>query len=320
MITIDRDQFASLVPYPLLMEQLEQIFVGDCRCPSRTHHSFSVDGGADGTLLLMPAWTNQGFLGVKIAAVLPGNRMRGLPSVTAQYLLMDAADGRWLALMDGGELTARRTAATSALAADRLARPDAERLLIVGTGRLARHLARAHRSVRPSLRVEIWGRKPDAAAEIADELRREGSDVDAAPDLAAAAARADIISCATLSHEPLIKGEWLKPGVHLDLVGSFTPAMREADDEALRGAAICCDTRDALHESGDLAEPIKRGVIEPGHIVELASLLRGKHPGRTSAGERTVFKSVGCAVEDLAAAMVAYREHREGHHLSHQLT
>jgi ornithine cyclodeaminase len=311
MITIDRALVANLVPYPLLIQQLEQIFISDCRCPSRTHHEVSLGGTAAGTLLLMPAWTSRGFLGVKIAAVLPGNHSRGLPSVTAQYLLMDVTDGEWLALIDGGELTARRTAATSALAAGRLARPDAERLLIVGTGRLARHLARAHASVRPGLRVEVWGRRFAAAVDIADELRREGIEAVGAPELAPAVARADIISCATLSHEPLIRGQWLKPGVHLDLVGSFTPAMREADDEALRGAIIYCDTRDALHESGDLAEPLEHRVIEAAQILELAALLRGELPGRTSAEERTVFKSVGCALEDLAAAMVAYEAHQE---------
>ncbi len=311
MIIVDRDQVASLVPYPLLIQQLEHIFVSDCRCPSRTHHEVSLGGAAAGTLLLMPAWTSRGFLGVKIAAVLPGNHSLGLPSVTAQYLLMDITDGEWLALIDGGELTARRTAATSALAADRLARTDAERLLIVGTGRLARHLARAHASVRQGLRVEIWGRRSAAAADIADELRREGIDAVAARELAAAVACADIISCATLSHEPLVRGEWLKRGVHLDLIGGFTPAMREADDEALRGATIYCDTREALHESGDLAGPLERGVIEADQVVELATLLREEHPGRTSVEERTVFKSVGCALEDLAAAMVAYRAHQE---------
>jgi alanine dehydrogenase len=311
MIILGREQVASLLAYSPLVQALEQLFVGDCRCPPRTHHDISVEEGREQTLLLMPAWTRSGFVGVKIAAVSPDNRMRGLPSVTAQYLLMDAADGTWIALIDGGELTARRTAATSALAADRLARADAERLLIVGTGRLSRHLARAHLSVRPLLRVEIWGRTPGAAAEVADELRGEGVHASAASDLAAAAARADIISCATHAKQPLIRGEWLKPNVHLDLVGSFTPAMREADDEAVRGATICCDTLDALHESGDLAGPIACGLVEPGRVVELAALLRGEHPGRSSGDEKTLFKSVGCALEDLAAAMLAYRTHRE---------
>lgn len=161
MIRIDHEQVARLLDYRSLIDKLDQLFVEGCTYPPRAHHRVPVSGKPDATLLLMPSWSSDGFLGVKIAAVFPGNREVGLPSVSAEYLLMNATDGTPLALIDGSELTARRTAATSALAADLLARSDARSLLVVGTGRLSRHLARAHLVVRPHLEVTIWGRNPD---------------------------------------------------------------------------------------------------------------------------------------------------------------
>lgn len=307
MIRIDHEQVARLLDYRSLIDKLDQLFVEGCTYPPRAHHRVPVSGKPDATLLLMPSWSSDGFLGVKIAAVFPGNREVGLPSVSAEYLLMNATDGTPLALIDGSELTARRTAATSALAADLLARSDARSLLVVGTGRLSRHLARAHLVVRPHLEVTIWGRNPDSAAAVAADLRRDGINAGPAADLATAAALADIISCATHATRPLVRGDWLKPGVHLDLVGSFTPQMREVDDVAVAGARVCCDTLDAVHESGDLLGPVEQGLLARESIAELAGLLRGDRPARKSASEKTLFKSVGCALEDLGGAMLAYR-------------
>ena len=209
--------------------------------------------------------------------------------------------------MDGRAITLWRTAAASALAAGYLAKPNASRLLIVGAGALAPYLIRAHATARPISEVEIWNRDASKAEHLAARL--DGAlRVRAAPDLEAAVRRADVISAATLSTEPLIKGAWLQPGTHVDLVGGFTPKMREADDDCVRKASVFADTRaGASKEAGDLVQPLQAGVITEKDIKgDLFDLCRGLHPGRARADEITFFKSVGTAIEDLAAAVLVY--------------
>jgi ornithine cyclodeaminase len=225
-------------------------------------------------------------------------------------MVFDATTGVPLAAIDGQSLTVLRTAAASALAADYLARADASTLLMVGTGQLAPALVAAHATVRRLSRIMVWGRNPTKAAALADRLRGDGFDATAAADIEGAARRADVISCATLAHEPLVRGAWLKPGAHLDLVGAFTPAMRETDDEAMRRAHIFVDTREgALAEAGDVIQAIAAGAMTAADIAgELSELCRGTVSGRRHDQEITVFKSVGTALEDLAAAeLVAER-------------
>ena len=213
-----------------------------------------------------------------------------------------------LAAIEGGELTARRTAATSALAGKYLARADASEMLVVGTGRLSVNLMQAHAITRPLETFRIWGRNHQNAEKIAAEARALGLNAAACHDLEAAARSADIISCATLSSEPLIRGGWLKPGAHLDLVGAFKPTMRESDDEAVTRASLFVDTFDgALKEGGDIVQPLTNGIIARDDIrAELAELVSGTHAGRQSNNEITLFKSVGAALEDLAGAILAY--------------
>jgi alanine dehydrogenase len=298
---------ARLVPSRLLAA-LERMFRDGCTAPVRHHHAVEVPGEADATLLLMPAWRAGEYLGVKLVTIFPGNSDRGLPAVSAGYLLMDGRSGAVLALIDGGELTAKRTAATSALAARFLARSDARTLVVLGTGRIAGELARCHVAVRPTLeRVLVWGRSPAHAATLAAELVRDGVAAAPAADLAAAVAAADILSSATLATEPLIRGDWVRPGTHVDLVGGYTPAMREADDALIGKARVFVDTRGgALTEAGDLVVPVARGVLDADAVVELRGLCRGEHAGRRLPAEVTVFKSVGAALEDLAAAILVY--------------
>jgi alanine dehydrogenase len=270
-------------------------------------HAHDLQG--DGSLLLMPAWSPDA-LGVKLVTVMPGAAARGAGTVQASYLLLDRHTGMPIALIDGEALTLRRTAAASALAAQHLARPDAERLLVVGTGRLAPWLAQAHVALQPDLaHVEVWGRNADAAEDVVEALREEGIDAEVALDLRAAVERADLISCATTSREPLLRGAWLREGTHVDLVGGFRRDMREADDAALQRSRVVVDTyTGALAEAGDLTQPIARGVITREHVVaELAQLLRGEVRGRLSDADITLFKSVGTALEDLAAARLVCR-------------
>lgn len=292
----------AALPFGRLVAALRDLFAEGCEVPPRHVHQLP---GV--TSLLMPAWQPGGFYGVKVVNVAPGNAARGLPGLHASYLLHDAATGVPLALIDGDVITARRTAAASALAADFLARPDARHLLVVGAGRVAALLPEAYRAVRPIGRVSVWARRPEAAAALAAQWRAQGFDAAPAADLAAAVRAADIVSCATLATAPVVHGAWLAPGSHLDLIGSFTPAMREADDDAFRGATIAVDTEEALQKSGELLEPMAHGVFAPADVrATLAALCRGEATGRRSAEERTVFKSVGTALEDLAAAMLAH--------------
>lgn len=216
--------------------------------------------------------------------------------------------GQLLAIIDGAELTARRTAAASALAADYLATKDARRMLMVGAGRLSQNLIEAHAAIRPISEVTIWARDPRKAEATAAQIDLPGIRISVASDLEAAACEADIISCATLSSQPLILGDWLKPGAHLDLVGAFKPSMRETDDRAVSRAEIFVDTREgALTEGGDLVQPIERGIITAASIrADLADLAKGRHAGRSSDQAITLFKSVGAASEDLAGAILAY--------------
>jgi alanine dehydrogenase len=299
----------AALPFRQLVEALRDMFAKGCEMPVRHHHTVKVPGEPDATLLLMPAWQEGGYIGVKTVTVFPGNSARGRMAVNASYALMSAATGETLAMIDGGELTARRTAAASALAADYLARKEASHLLVAGTGRLALNLVEAHSSVRPIRRITIWGRDQGKAEDVAARAAALGFEAKAAENLEAACAEADIVSCATLSPVPIIKGEWLRPGVHVDLIGAFRPDTRESDDEAVRRSSVFVDTRaGATSEAGDIVIPIRTGVLKADAIAaDLHELARGLHIGRTAEAEITLFKSVGAALEDLAGAILAYK-------------
>lgn len=301
---VSSETLNAKLDYPSLIAALKRAFAADWTVPVRHHHAVPIPGEPDQTLLLMPAWEGGKSVGVKLVTITPGNGARNLPAVQGIYLLLDGATGVPKVLMEGTTLTVRRTAAASALAASFCARKDATLHLMVGAGALARPLIEAHRAARPIQRTLLWARKPEQAEAKAADLAKAGIAVEVARDLEAAARQADIISCATLSAEPLIRGAWLKPGAHLDLVGAYLPELRESDDEAVRRATLFCDTRGgALKEGGDLVQPLKAGVIQESSIAaELADLCKGKHPGRTRDDEITLFKSVGTAIEDLAAA------------------
>jgi ornithine cyclodeaminase len=296
----------AALDFPALIEALEQAFRGGLEAPPRHHHALPVSGEPDATHLLMPAW-GQGALGVKIVNVFPGNGARGLPAVQGVYVLQSGRTGETLAVLDGSRLTLWRTAAASALAAKRLARADAARLTLVGAGALAPFLARAHASVRPIRAVTVWNRRPEGARALAARLAEEGFAARASEDLQAAIEGADVISAATLSTTPLIRGAWLKAGQHVDLVGAFSMSMREADDLALQRARVFVDSPSALTEGGDVAQAIASGALASSAVVaDLAALARGA-PGRGADDEITLFKSVGASIEDLAAAQLVWR-------------
>jgi ornithine cyclodeaminase/alanine dehydrogenase-like protein (mu-crystallin family) len=306
----------AALAYPGLVDVLQIAFRQGAIAPPRHHHALTLEGRPEATLLLMPAWEvgSPGsqfagrYLGIKSVTVFPDNAGRGKPAVLGSYLLLSAETGETLAVMEATRLTAWRTAAASALASRFLSRPDASCHLMVGAGALAPHLVRAHASVRPIREVAIWNRSPDRARTLAASLEPLGLQVSVADDLEAAVRRADIISTATLSAEPLIYGAWLVPGTHVDCVGAYKPNMRETDDEVVRRARVFVDTRaGALREAGDILQPLAAGVIGQEAVLgDLFELCRGTAQGRRSEGEITLFKSVGAAIEDLAAAISIY--------------
>ena len=300
---------ATALPYPALIEQISTLFASGLTAPLRHHHTLPNPQGQANTLLLMPAWQGiQGYGGVKIVNVTPDNAERGLPAVAASYLLFSETTGEHLALLDGSVLTARRTAAASAVGARYLANPQAKTLLIIGAGRVACELPEALASLFPLKKIIIWNRSPARAHDLLNSLQAlQRWEIELVSDLSNAVAESDIISCATLAQEPVLLGKWLQAGQHVDLIGSFTPQMREVDDTALQRAHVYIDTEAALKESGDLLIPLQQGILKTsdirGSLYELCKLHQTQHDPNTI----TLFKGVGHAVEDLAAAIVAYQ-------------
>jgi ornithine cyclodeaminase/alanine dehydrogenase-like protein (mu-crystallin family) len=308
MKIIDAEHTRRALPFDRLIPALRDMFVAGCEVPLRhTHALQSATDGPPRTVLIMPAWQQDRYLGIKTVTIFPDNAALGLPGLFSTYVLYDARTGEPLAQIDGNEITSRRTAAASALAASCLAHPDASSLLVIGCGRVGSLLPEAYRAVRPIDRVTVWDRDESTAAALAARLRAQDIDADVAQDLAAAAAGADIVSCATLATQPVVQGAWLRAGGHLDLIGSFTPQMREADDACFRDARLFVDTEEALMKSGDLLGPMSRGVFAAGDVAgTLADLSSGKVRAGSAGGGRTVFKAVGTALEDLAAAILVF--------------
>ena len=304
MKVFDAAAVAAATPYAELIEALRLAFVAECTAPVRHHH----ETAPATTLLLMPAWTGH-FTGLKTVTVKTDNAALGFPVVQASYLLIDNRSGAPVAVMDGTELTRRRTAAASALAASYLARKDCRTMVMVGAGALARHFVRAHAAVRPIERVFVYSRTLSHSEAVARDLAAEGFEARAVSDLEAAVGEADLISCATGSQEAIVMGRWLKPGQHLDLAGAYKPTMREADGLSVKRARVFCDTREgAASEAGDLLQAAAEGQFAMSDIVaELAELCRGHHAGRDRRDDITLFKSCGTAIEDLAAAEMVFK-------------
>lgn len=297
---IDADTVRRLTPMPALIAALHAAFAARTELPPRQVLGLPDDG----SLLIMPAWQQGGDIGVKVVTILPQAR----PAVKGTYLLMDGKAGGLKAILDGTMLTLRRTAAVSALVADKLARRDARTLLMIGTGALAPHLVEGHAAVRELDRVLIWGRDAARAASLADSLSRAGIAAIATDDLDGAVQRADIVSAATLATAPLIKGRLLKPGSHLDLVGAYLPEMSEADPACFEGAMVCVDSRAAARvEAGDILQAVEAGSFALDDIAaDLNELCRGTVAGRPDDRRTTIFKSVGLSIEDLVAAELVY--------------
>ena len=309
MLALDAAAVRQATPWNELMDAIARLLIdGRASVPQRGIHDVGLPDGGTGALLVMPAWVDRELLGVKAVTYYPSNAGTDVPTISAGYLLFDGQSGQLSAVLDGDELTLRRTAAVSALAADRLARADARRLLVVGTGNLAPNLALALAAVRDFDTVEVWGRSPERAAATAQHLVDYDVPAEPVASLDDAVGRADVITCGTGATSPLIRGDLVRPGTHIDLVGAFRADMREADDAAVMRATLFVDTLEGALGAGDLAQPLESGVISAGDIAaDVASLVGGHHPGRISDAEITLFKSVGFALSDLAAASLVRR-------------
>ncbi len=308
MRTLDDSEVADALPWGELIGAIEQIMVDDqAVAPERTVHTVPDGRGNDAVLLLKPGWIAGEVIGIKAVTSFPKNGDLELPMVQAGFLLFDGSNGSLLGACEANALTARRTAAASAVAAKHLARHDTERLLIVGTGAVASMAAQVHSEVRPYSTIEVWGRRVERAEALVLELSAMGLPAVVSTDLDASVVRADVISAATGATTPLIRGELLEPGTHVDLIGAFATGMRESDDDVVRRASIFVDTRDDAILAGDLAQPLADGIITVESIrADLADLISGRHAGRSHVDEITMFKSAGTALEDLAAATLAF--------------
>ncbi len=296
--------------FPTLIDTLADGFRSDIEVPQRMHIDYPGPKPSDtNTLLLMPAIRIGDYAGVKIVNVAPGNRDTDFETIQGIYYLMDATTGVPVALFDAKSITVWRTAAASALASRFLSRADARKLLILGTGALAPYLVRAHAAARPIEDVLIYGRSGEKAHKMADELKGQFR-VEVIEYIDEHLSSVDIVSAATSSPGPLIRGELLKEGQHIDLVGAYTPTTRESDDKVMKRGRIFADNRSSvLKEAGDLLIPIESGAINGEDIVaDLFELCQAKKSGRAGDGEITVFKSVGHAMEDLVTAIHLYKK------------
>jgi ornithine cyclodeaminase/alanine dehydrogenase-like protein (mu-crystallin family) len=261
---------------------------------------------------LMPAYLKrEERVGAKVITVLPDNHAKGMPSHQGFVSLFNSTNGQLEAIVDGTKITAIRTAAVSAVATQLLARPEASTLAMIGTGEQARTHIEAMRLVRPIERIQVWGPNPAHAQKLKEETEgRYNLPVEVASSAAQAVRDADIICTVTASTTPILHGAWIKEGAHINAVGACRAKDRELDTELVRQAELFVDRREsAVNEAGDYLIPLHEGEIGEGHILgEIGELVVGLKPGRSSSAAITLFKSLGLACEDLAAAHYIVQE------------
>ncbi|MBT6037138.1 MAG: ornithine cyclodeaminase family protein [Kordiimonadaceae bacterium] len=306
---LSKELLETLLPYPELIDALNEGFRRGGNTPLRHVHKVGKN-----SLLLMPSWQQGGMMGLKMTMVCPDNGKQGLDTIQSTYILSDATTGVPKAILDGDELTFRRTACASALASSYLSTRQAKSMLMMGTGKLAPHLIRAHSSVRDLKEIYIWGRRFEQAEKLAKALNNElTATVTAIKDPSKYANICDIISCATFANEPILKGKWLnsdKPQ-HIDLVGGYTYDMREADNDVIACSNIYVDAfSGALSEAGDILRPIDEGIISKDDVLGDLFDLVSDNFKRQANGKNSFFKSVGTALEDLIAAKLGFDNYR----------
>lgn len=319
VLFLNREDVETLLPFRECIEvmagALAALARGEAFQPLRSAHWLPDRRGLlvtmPGGLFAGPEGEDYGILGVKVLTVFPANAAHGEESHQGAVLLFEAAHGRPLAFLDAASITAVRTAAVSALATRLLAQETAGDLAILGAGVQARtHLA-ALREVRTLRRVRVWSRDPENARRFAtEESARHGLRIEPVASARQAVQGADIICTVTAAVEPVLEGEWIAPGAHINAVGACTPNARELDTAAVVRARLFVDRREsALHEPGEILTPLREGAIGEDHIRgEIGELVIGRVAGRTSPEDITLFESLGLTVEDLAAARHIYRK------------
>lgn len=315
MNIISASQVNEILQPEALVAKLKNAFASEIETPLRQHFDIpNPTSERETTLLVMPSWQSGSDIGVKLVTVVPDSYKYDLPSIQGVYTLMDAVKGGVKAMIDAPSLTAKRTAAASALASSFVSREDTSSMLMIGTGTLSPELIKAHCAVRPIKEVQVWGRSQAKAQAVVEQLQSQsallGVSLKAVTDLDAAIGSVDLISCATMSQTALIKGKLLKPGQHLDMVGAYRPDMREADDDCVRRCRIVVDNyKGALKETGDIKIPIDTGIISQQDIqADLFELCKEQVVFERNQNDITMFKSVGHALEDLAAAQLIAAE------------
>jgi ornithine cyclodeaminase len=300
---ISKDEVARLLPYLNLIQALATGLLEPIESPARSFFNPNHDASS---VLIMPAWHPHRLMGTKIVSIWPENNAKGKSAVSAVYVVTSCADGSPLAVIDGTELTLRRTAAAAALGAQLMARPNSSKLAVLGTGALSVPMVLAHHSVFNLTETIIWGRQLAKAQAVVDQLGHVGIIARASTDLPSTMASADVVVAVTTATEPFIQSDWVKPGTHLGLIGAFTPNMAEAEPKLLPKVRLFVDSREAvLQKGGEVLQALRTGLITETDVLgELADLLASSPQitGRISAQDITVFKSVGFAALDLIAA------------------
>ncbi len=319
VLILNQQEIESLLPMAecirLMRDALRSLARGEMTQPLRM---VIAPPGARGLLGLMPAHkaSEPAAYGVKVIGVFPDNPARGLDAHQGSVILLSGDTGEVMALMNASAITAIRTAAVSGVATELLAREDASDLAIIGSGVQAHTHLEAMACVRRIKRARVSSRRFDNARRFAEAMQaRFDFPLEAVETVEAAVRGADLIVAATSSREPVIRREWVEPGAHLNVVGASVPAAREVDGATMAAASLFVDRREStLNESGDYLIALREGAIGPDHIrAEIGEVLVGDQPGRTSAAEITLFKSLGLAVEDLASAQYLYRKAKEQH-------
>ena len=306
----DMKAIQTALPYPLLVEALAKGLQQFAQTPARSFFSPNQDASC---VMIMPAWRPHQMMGVKLVSVWPENNAKGESAVSAVYVVISCLDGRPLAVLDGTELTLRRTAAAAALAAKRLARENSETLAVLGTGSLSVPLVQAHTDTMRFKNVLVWGRQFHKAQRVVNQLKELGIEVRAMGDLEETLALSDVVAVATTATEPFLKAAWVKPGTHISLVGAFTPQMAEAEPGLISKSQLFADCRaSVLEKGGEVFQAIEQGlVLDSDIIADLAELTAQSDRSWRHDGQAiTVFKSVGFALLDLIAAEVVMKDSR----------
>ncbi len=313
MLMFDAEKILNSMSFTTLVDELAAMHREPIGLVDELLMESTDDGDNVSHFFIRTGWQPEKAVGAKVITVFPrNNQSREWPSIQAVYILFEGVNGTPIACLDGTALTWLKTASDSALGSRLLSRENIESMLMIGAGQMAPHLVSAHCETRPSLKqVYIWNRTADKAINLCHSLAAKFSQISftAAAEIEAGVRQADLICSAIGCEEPIIQGEWLKPGAHVDLIGAYTAEMREADDECLRRGSLFVDARETtIHQIGELMIPLASAVISENDVLaDLSDLCQQRHPGRQSEDEITVFKNGGGGHLDLMCARILHQ-------------